>query len=273
MRDYGKVHTTFWTSQNIRSLSEDGRSLAMYLLTCPHGTIAGVFRIPDGYVCDDLQWGSERVTKGFAELFENGFAYRCETTKWVWIYKHIEWNPPENPNQIKAVIKVTKQVPKECIWSNAFIEETAHLLAFPSKPFGNPSETVSKPEAVAVAVSVTETEAVAEAGDIDPPRPSMSGAVCVALKAEGIGSVSPANPKLKELLDAGAEIGLFVDAARAAKERGKASFGYVLAMVKGQLQDSKNTAEKALTVTKPNRQEALEARNLAVAEDFARSLQ
>lgn len=25
MRDYGKVHTSFWASANIRSMSEDGR--------------------------------------------------------------------------------------------------------------------------------------------------------------------------------------------------------------------------------------------------------
>ena len=108
MRDYGKVHTSYWTSSNIRAMSEDGRALAMYLLTCPHGTIAGVFRLPDGYACEDLQWDSERVKKGFAELFQNGFANRCETTKWVWIAKHFEWNPPENPNQKKAAATVSR---------------------------------------------------------------------------------------------------------------------------------------------------------------------
>lgn len=116
MRDYGKVHTSFWTSANIRSMSDDGRSLALYLLTCPHGTIAGVFRLPNGYVCEDLQWDSERVTKGFAELLSNGFANRCETTKWVFICKHFQWNPPENPNQKKAAVKCASLVPAECCW-------------------------------------------------------------------------------------------------------------------------------------------------------------
>ena len=71
MRDYGKVHTSFWTSETIRSMSEDARILAMYLLTCPHNTIAGVFRLPDGYICDDMQWPIERVLKAFAETVEN----------------------------------------------------------------------------------------------------------------------------------------------------------------------------------------------------------
>ena len=121
MRDYGKLHTSFWTSSTIRGMSEDGRTLAFYLLSCPHGTIAGVFRLPDGYACEDLQWDAERVQKGFAELFQNGFSNRCETTKWVWVTKHFDWNPPENPNQRKAIAKVVLQIPDDCVWKRDFM--------------------------------------------------------------------------------------------------------------------------------------------------------
>ena len=145
MRDYGKVHTTFWTSTSVRELSEDGRTLAFYLLTCPHGTIAGVFRLPDGYVCEDLQWASERVQKGFAELFRNGFANRCETTKWVWILKHLDWNPPENPNQRKAIAKVVTQIPAQCHWKLDFMRVCGPSLGFGEVPKTNPFETLSKP--------------------------------------------------------------------------------------------------------------------------------
>lgn len=145
MRDYGKVHTSFWSSATIRSMSEDARTLAIYLLTSPHNTIAGVFRLPDGYVCEDLQWGSERVSKGFAELFQKGFANRCETTKWVWICKHMDWNQLENPNQRKAAAKIAASIPDECGWKLDFMRVGVELMGFemPEKP--NPSETVSKP--------------------------------------------------------------------------------------------------------------------------------
>src|SRR5690242_2355295 len=101
MRDYGRVHSTFWSSQTIASLSDDGKLLALYLLTCSHSTIAGVFRLPDGYIAEDLGWTAERVSEGLTELLAKGFANRCETTKWVWLVKHLKWNPPENPNQRK----------------------------------------------------------------------------------------------------------------------------------------------------------------------------
>lgn len=145
MRDYGKVHTTIWASNSYRSLSEDGRVLVMYLLTCPHGTIAGAFRLPDGYACEDLQWSSERVSKGFTELFENGFANRCETTKWVWIIKHFEWNPLENPNQRKAALKVARSVPDDCGWKQDYMQDCSDFMAVDNSPQRNPSETLSEP--------------------------------------------------------------------------------------------------------------------------------
>ncbi len=144
MRDYGKVHTTFWTSSSIRDLSENARLLAMYLLTCPHGTIAGVFRLPDGYACEDLQWTPGRVEEGFDELFLNGFAKRCGTTKWVWVVKHLEWNPPENPNQRKSACKVIGQIPDACDWKLDFMRACGPSLGLQPPEHMNGYETLGE---------------------------------------------------------------------------------------------------------------------------------
>jgi hypothetical protein len=145
LRDYGKVHASFWSSATIQALSEDARVLALYLMTSPHSTIAGVFRLPDGYICEDMRWTAERVAKGFAELSRNGFANRCETTKWVWVVKHLEWNPPENPNQRKSAIKVCQSVPVECEWKSEFERVAAKLLTNLEPKAENPSTTVPQP--------------------------------------------------------------------------------------------------------------------------------
>ncbi len=145
MRDYGKVHTSFWTSETTRSLSDDGRALALYLLTSAHSTISGVFRLPDGYVCEDMQWTSERVAEGFRNLASKGFANRCETSKWVWIRKFIEWNPPENPNQRKGAIKSAMLAPKDCCWFPEFMRVCGDLLGPKQDEKANPSETLPEP--------------------------------------------------------------------------------------------------------------------------------
>jgi hypothetical protein len=149
MRDYGKVYSRIWESPDFRGLSEDGRTLALYLLTCQHGTIAGAFRVPDGYACEDLQWCSERVSEGFSNLAEKGFATRCEVSKWVWIGRYLLWNPPENPNQRKSIAKVADLVPDQCTWKPAFMRVCGPLMRLERAPFeapkGDPSETLPEP--------------------------------------------------------------------------------------------------------------------------------
>ena len=84
-----------------------------------------------------------------------------------------------------------------------------------------------------------------EGGTEKIPRPSQTAIVCLALKGEGICAVSPSNPKLKTLLEAGADVGMFIDAARVAKARGKASFAYFVAVVDGQMQEAQALAQRA----------------------------
>ena len=145
MRDYGRVHTAFWTSGDVQAMSDDAKLLALYMLTSPHTTIIGAFRMPDGYVCEDLKWSSQRVSKGLRELFDKGFSNRCETTKWVWIRKFLSWNPPENPNQWKAARKIVEQIPASCVWKADFLGVFCKFTGSDPPPQVNPSETLSEP--------------------------------------------------------------------------------------------------------------------------------
>ena len=72
----------------------------------------------------------------------------------------------------------------------------------------------------------------------------MAGAVCVALKSVGMGAVSPGHVALRELLEAGAGIDLFVEAGRECVQR-KKGFPYLLAMVQGRLADARGLADAA----------------------------
>lgn len=198
MRDYGKVHTCFWSSETTRAMSEDGRALALYLLTCSHGTLAGIFRVPDGYICEDMQWSVERVQQTLSELLAKGFANRCETTKWVWIIKHLEWNPPENPNQRKAAVKLWTQVPDGCVWKADYHRDCGEIIGLDplpkEEPLPNPSETLSKPVAVAVAVT-EESQHISSPGG-DPMQCPVTELISL------YHSMMPNNPRLKVLTEA-----------------------------------------------------------------------
>lgn len=136
MRDYGVIHRGFWVNEEIRSAGDDARTLAAYLLTSPHTTALGAFRLPDAYACDDLGWTSERLRNGFEALSRIGFIRYDSATRWVWVVKFLEWNKPANPNIWKAVARMANGVPdavpfKDEILASAGVSETV------SKPLGN----------------------------------------------------------------------------------------------------------------------------------------
>lgn len=113
MRDYGKVHTSFWSSDDMRHLSDDARLLALYLLTGQHTNMIGCFRLPDGYITEDVNWPIERVSKGLLELSQRGFITRNPKSKWVFITNFMRWNTIDNVNCAVAALKLFGQIPDE----------------------------------------------------------------------------------------------------------------------------------------------------------------
>jgi hypothetical protein len=71
----------------------------------------GCFRVTDGYVCDDLGWTINRVSKAFVETSNSGFLTRDERLNWVLIHKFMLWNPIESGKQGIHAVRLLEQVP------------------------------------------------------------------------------------------------------------------------------------------------------------------
>ena len=85
--------------------------LGAYLLTGPHSNGIGTFRVPAGYIQDDLGWDRERVTETLSELSAKGF---CKVFgKVVHIPKFLRWNPIANGNVAKARQAEFESVPSD----------------------------------------------------------------------------------------------------------------------------------------------------------------
>jgi len=145
MRDYGSVHTCFWSNTEIQGLSDQAKLLALYLLTGLHTNMLGCFRLPVGYIAEDLSWSSETVIKRFKELTQIGFATRDETTQWVLIPKFLEWNQIENPNQGKSIQRLFDQVPKNSRIFKPLIEVLLAYQKHLEPNFINSLQTLLKP--------------------------------------------------------------------------------------------------------------------------------
>jgi hypothetical protein len=117
--------------------------------------------------------------------------------------------------------------------------------AAPKPPFGDGS-TVSSSSSTTLNTRIPDALAAQPLLEpAGPERVSKTGAICIVLKSEGIASVNPSHPDLAALIDAGAEVGQFAAAARAATAKGK-GFAYALGIVKSQMRDAASLAAESL---------------------------
>jgi hypothetical protein len=117
----------------------------------------------------------------------------------------------------------------------------------------NPRQERVQPIAPAYNHHRTINEPSGEGESADAPDgfapPPLTSAICMVMKALGMGSVNPSHPDLQILIDKGADIGLFAEVARDCVAKGK-PFAYALAVIKGRMKDAAALADTALS--KPN---------------------
>ena len=145
MRDYGRVHTTFWASETLRSLDDDAKMLALYLLTCRHAHMSGAFQLPIAYAAHDLGWVPERLSNGFKTLSDAGWLKRCDRTEWVLIVNFTKFNPPDNPNQRKAIDKQLALIPASCAFKPIDDETVSEPLDNTPVPVPVPVPVLKEP--------------------------------------------------------------------------------------------------------------------------------
>lgn len=112
MAEYWRVSSRFWTDEKVAGWDQDTRMLALYLLTCPHRTMEGLFRLPKQYIMADLQWSAERLAKPFAKLLADGFIDYDETVSVILLRNALKYQSPQNPNQVKAALDAIEELPR-----------------------------------------------------------------------------------------------------------------------------------------------------------------
>jgi hypothetical protein len=104
----------------------------------------GCFRLPIGYIAEDLKWGFESVAKGFNELLGIGFVTRDENTGWLIIHNFLKWNPIENPNQGKSIIRLFEHVPAQSTVYKPLVASLLEHGKYMDEPFLNRLQTLSQ---------------------------------------------------------------------------------------------------------------------------------
>jgi len=110
MREFGKIHTRYWSWAQAHNLTDQVKLIGAYLLSCEHGNSLGCFRLPRSYIAEDLGYSVDIVSTSCRHLEKLGFLEYCETSKFVLIKKYLKWNPPKNESHAQGILSMVSQI-------------------------------------------------------------------------------------------------------------------------------------------------------------------
>jgi len=182
-RTYWRVSPAFWTDEKVtgacgKPWGDDTRLLALYLLTCKHRSLEGLFLLPRGYISEDLGWSLQRLAKPFAELLRDGFIEYDEKTKVCLLVNALDYQQPENPNQCKAAIKLLDVLPDSALFARLFQQAERFAKPFAELLRERFPERYGKPPAPAPAPAPAQENILSdEMSDPGPQSPSRASIV------------------------------------------------------------------------------------------------
>lgn len=152
MTRYYRLSPKFWSDPVVQSWDDDARLLAIYILTSPHRTTEGLFRLPKQYILADLQWLPERLPEPFQQLLNDGFIEYHEPTQVLLITAAMKYQGSQNENQATHALSALDEVPESPLdqrfqqLAERFNERLAKRLPERfSKGYGNPPAPTPAP--------------------------------------------------------------------------------------------------------------------------------
>lgn len=203
-RTYWRVSPAFWSDEKVSGCgdypgwSDDAKILALYLLTCEHRNVAGLFRVPKGYICDDLGWERERLAKPLGELLRDGFIEYDEKARLCLIVNTLEYQAPENENQIKATIKALAELPDSSLFARLFEQAERFAKPFAERLRERLGERIGKPTATAITTATATTTLSEGASQSDAQPVDNSDAPDDDFADIDFGEEEPEEPKKPE---------------------------------------------------------------------------
>lgn len=109
---YRKVEVKIWNDEKFLQLSPLAKLLFFYLMTCPHGNLAGIYALKKGYATDDMKCTTDEFDSWMKEISDLEMAKFDDQNHVLWICNHIEYNPFPNRNVMKNAAGYVSDLPK-----------------------------------------------------------------------------------------------------------------------------------------------------------------
>jgi hypothetical protein len=112
---YYPVSPMFWRDPMVRAWLTAGHDrtviLALYLLTCRHRNLEGLYLLPWGWVESELVWEAECVAEQAARLLGEGFIQYDDGPEVVFVRNALKYQQPKSKPQLKGAINALREVP------------------------------------------------------------------------------------------------------------------------------------------------------------------
>jgi hypothetical protein len=90
MRDYSKVSPQFWigaTGKKLRAKGIECQLVSLYLMTCSHANMLGMYYLPKIYIAHECGLTIEGASKGLESAIEAGFCSYDSPSEVVWVHE------------------------------------------------------------------------------------------------------------------------------------------------------------------------------------------
>ena len=156
MRDYGSVSPSYWngqTGREIRAMGQAAQLVGVYLLTCPHSNLIGLYYLPLALLAHETNCGLEEAHQIMKALADLDWAYYDCGSETVWVRNMAFYQVAE---EVKRTDKRWPAVVRELVsnskspFFSRFVDvyrvpfNLAEALEAPSEPLGSPSQAPSK---------------------------------------------------------------------------------------------------------------------------------
>ena len=203
MRDYSKISPQFWigrTGKALRNAGPEATIVALYLMTCPHANMLGLYYLPLVFVAHETGLGFEGASKGLRRAIEAGFCRYDEASEVVWVVEMARYQIADSLKdkdlRIKGVQNEYDALPENPYLSDFFerygsafrmdrrrdeITPDASPFEAPSKPLES-QEQEQEQEQKVNATTAHAPEPEEPPTESPPPVPTRKGALAAKLR-------------------------------------------------------------------------------------------
>lgn len=156
MREYGRIYPSFWTGETgkiMRNYGSDCQITAVYLLSCPHANMIGLYYLPTAYMSNDIGMKDCAAQKALSDLELVGFSEYDHSTEFVWVYEmgfyQVAKTLKPNDKQVAGINKLYNSLSENPFlyrfwekYHDAFHIEKARGTEAPSKTLLRPFEAM-----------------------------------------------------------------------------------------------------------------------------------